>query len=171
MESFQEAVWTEPTFSRSGLKRPVSMQAGMLDFNPTKVNYSMISKFCSTNQRIQRLAILELSLVNPEKISDFFNRMKTDARFRNYYLTVYDALRILHRRIFDEPSDIIVQSDEHWSSKLEVVLEEERRALERCQEEIISRQSRLSWLEQVQADELRDRYHWRQGLVPLCKIL
>ena len=50
VESFQEAVWTEPTFSRSGLKRPDSMQAGMLDFNPTKVNYSMISKFCSTNQ-------------------------------------------------------------------------------------------------------------------------
>ena len=84
VESFQEAVWTEPTFSRSGLKRPVSMQAGMLDFNPTKVNYLMISKFCSRNQRIQRLAILEWSLVNPEKISDFFNRMKTDARFRNY---------------------------------------------------------------------------------------
>ena len=35
VESFQEAVWTEPTFSRSGLKRPDSMQAGMLDFNPT----------------------------------------------------------------------------------------------------------------------------------------
>ena len=88
------------------------MQAGMLDFNPAKVYYSTISKFCSTNQRIQRLAILEWSLVNPEKISDFFNRMKSDARFRNYYLTVYNALRILHKRIFDEPPDIIVQSDE-----------------------------------------------------------
>ena len=105
--------------------------------------------------------------MNPEKISDFFNRMKSDARFRNYYLTVYDALRILHRRIFDEPPDIIVQSDEHWSSKLEIALEEERRALERCQVEIIARQSRVSWLEQVQEDEFGDRYHWRQGLIPL----
>ena len=105
--------------------------------------------------------------MNPEKISDFFNRMKTDARFRNYYLTVYDALRILHKRIFDEPPDIIVQSDEHWISKLEIALKEERRALERCQVEIVARQSRVSWLEQVQADDLGDRYHWRQGLDPL----
>ena len=33
--------------------------------------------------------------------------------------------------------------------------------------EIIARQSRVSWLEQVQADELGDRYNWRQGLIPL----
>ena len=92
------------------------------------------------------------------------SRMKTDSRFRNYYLSVYDALRILHKRIFDEPSDVAVQSEEHWSSKLEIALEEERGALERCQLEIVVRQSRVSWLEQVQADDLGDRYHWRKGL-------
>ena len=105
--------------------------------------------------------------MNPEKISEFFNRMKTNFRFRNYYLSVYDALRILHKRIFDEPSDVAVQSEEHWSSKLEIALEEERGALERCQLEIVVRQSRVSWLEQVQADDLGDRYHWRQGLEAL----
>ena len=85
--------------------------------------------------------------------------MKTDSRFRNYYLSVYDALRILHKRIFDEPPDIIVQSEERWNSKLEIPLEEERGALERCQVEIVARQSRVSWLELVQADDLGDRYH------------
>ena len=93
--------------------------------------------------------------------------MKSDARFRNYYLSVYGAFRIQHRRIFDEPSAVVVQSDEHWSSKVEIALDEERRALERCQEEIISRQARVSWLEQVQADNFGDRYLWRQGLIPL----
>ena len=105
MDSFQETIWSEPTSSRRGLKRPASIQGGMLDFNPAKVLFSTISKFCSMNRRIQQLAILEWSLVNPDKISEFFNRMKTDSRFRNYYLSVYDALRILHKRIFDEPSD------------------------------------------------------------------
>ena len=69
------------------------------------------------------------------------------------------ALRILHKRIFDEPPDIIVQSEECWNSKLETALEEEHGALERCQVEIVARQSRVSWLELVQADDLGDRYH------------
>ena len=105
-EDFKGAVWSEPTITRRGLRRPSSMEAGMLDFNPTTVNYSTISKFCSVNQRIQRLAILEWGLVNPEKIGYFFDRMKSDSRFRNCYLSVYDALRILYRRIFDEPSNL-----------------------------------------------------------------
>ena len=111
----------------------------MLDFCPAKVQFSTISKFCSMNQQIQRLAILEWSLVNPEKISEFLNRMKTDSRFRGYYHSVYDAVRLLHKRIFDEPSEVIEESEKHWSSKLEIALEEERCSLERCQLEIVVR--------------------------------
>ena len=119
------------------------------------------------NQQIQQLPILEWSLVNPQKISKFLNRMKTDSRFRGYYHSVYDAVRLLHKRIFDEPSEVIEESEKHWSSKLEIALEEECGALERCDLEIVVRRSRVSWLEQEQADELRDRYHWRQGLEAL----
>ena len=50
---------------------------------------------------------------------------------------------------------------------MEIALEEERGALERCEVEIVVRRSRVSWLEQVQADELGDRYLWRQGLEAL----
>ena len=50
---------------------------------------------------------------------------------------------------------------------MEVSLEEERGALERCQSELTVRQSRVAWLEQEQADDLGDRYHWRQGLEAL----
>ena len=58
-EDLRGALWNEHTSTRRGLRRPSSMKAGMLDFNPTTVMYSTISKFCSANQRIQRLAILE----------------------------------------------------------------------------------------------------------------
>ena len=143
-EDLRGALWNEHTSTRRGLRRPSSMKAGMLDFNPTTVMYSTISKFCSANQRIQRLAILEWGLMNPEKISYFFDRMKSDSRFRNYYQSVYDALGILYRRIFDKPSDIVIQSNKFWCSKIEISLDEERRALERCQEEIIARQARVS---------------------------
>ena len=67
--------------------------------------------------------------MNQEKIHYFFDRMRLDSRFRNYYLSVYDALRILHRRIFYEPSVVVVQSEEHWSSKVEIALDDEHRGL------------------------------------------
>ena len=90
--------------------------------------------------------------------------MKTDSRFRAYYHSVYDAVRLLHKRIFGVPSEVIVESEKHWTSKLEVALDEEQGALERCEVEIVVRRSRVAWLEQVQADDLGDRYHWRKGL-------
>ena len=61
----------------------------------------------------------------------------------------------------------VIQAEKHWSSKLDHVLEEEPGALEHCEEEIIARRSRVTWLEQIKADELKDRNLWRLGLVPL----
>ena len=101
------------------------------------------------------------------KISEFLTRMKIDSRFRTYYNSVYDAIRLLHKRIFDVSSDVIVESERIWRSKLEIALDEERGALDRLEVEIIVRRSRVAWLEQVQADNLGDRYHWRRGLEPL----
>ena len=153
VEYFQEVSWTEPIVSRRGLKRPVSMQAGMLDFNPACVQPAEVSKFCSANNRIQRFAIVEWSIMNPEKIVEFFDRMRKDSRFRNYYNNVYDPLRIVYKMLFDEPLMEVGQSESQWSTKLERVLVEERQALERCREEIIVRESRVAWLKHVQADE------------------
>ena len=167
VEDLRVALWNDPTSSRRGLGRPSSMEDGMLKFNPTTVMYSTISKFCTMKQRIQRLAILEWGLMNPEEISYFFDRMKSDARFRNYYHSVYDALGVLYRRICNKPSDVVIQANRFWCSKIEVALDEERHALERCQEEIIARQARVSSLENIQADEFGDRYLWRQNLPPL----
>ena len=49
LDSVQETVWNEPTSSRRGLKRPASMQEGMLEFNPATVQICSISKFFSIN--------------------------------------------------------------------------------------------------------------------------
>ena len=38
--------------------------------------------------------------------------------------------------------------------------------MEFCVEEITTRIARVAWLEQVKADELKDRNIWRSGLVP-----
>ena len=105
--------------------------------------------------------------MNPEKISEFFNRMKVDQKFRSYFYRLYDSLRFLYRRIYDECTVTVIQAEKHWSSKLDHILEEERGALECCEEEITARRARVAWREQVNADELKDRNLWRSGLVPL----
>ena len=61
----------------------------------------------------------------------------------------------------------MVASENKWKTKLEIALDEESGALDRCEAEIVFRRSRVAWLEQVQADDLGDRYLWRKGLEAL----
>ena len=67
MDLFQDSLWTEPCSNLKGLKRPASIQPGMLKFNSKTVQASTIAKFCSMTGRSQQFAILEWGLVNPEK--------------------------------------------------------------------------------------------------------
>ena len=62
---------------------------------------------------------------------------------------------------------MVIQAEKHLLSKLDHFLEEKRGALEHCEEEITARRFRVAWLEQVKANELKDRNLWRSGMVPL----
>ena len=127
LEILETCEWTEQA---RGLKRPSSIQVGMLEFNPFTVQTSTKSKFSSLMGRSQRIAILEVGLVNPEKISEFLQRMRVDQRFRIYYYGLYDSLRFLYRRIYDEQPLVVVQAYKHWSNKVAHVLSEEPGALD-----------------------------------------
>ena len=72
----------------------------------------------------------------PAKISEFLQRMKVNQKFRSYYY-----------RLYDKSPGTVIQAEKHWSSKLDHVLEEERGALECCEEEITARRARVAWLE------------------------
>ena len=130
-------VWKELCFKFRGLEHPGVIQPGMLDFSPRTVQSSMLAKSCVILGRSQQFAILEWALVNPEKITKFLNRIKTDLYFWNYYLGLYDRMRLLHQHIFDRPSLVVIEAEKRWSSKLDNILEEERRTLERCEDEIV----------------------------------
>ena len=115
----------------------------MLDFSPRTVKTVTIAKSCSFLGGSQRFAILKWGLVNSEKIDLFLERMNSDLFFRNYYFGPYDSLRLLHLRIFDRPAIVVSKAEKKWSSKIDYVLDEERRTLERCDEEIIVRWARV----------------------------
>ena len=103
-------------------------------------------------------------MLNPEKIEQFFNRMILDLFFRNYYFGLYDSLRLLHLRIFDRPAIVVSEAEKKWSSKIDNVLEEERKALERCEEEIIIRRARVGHLEGIKLDDQGDQNIWRKKI-------
>ena len=116
MELVKDSIWIEPSCNVRGLKQPVSIQPGLLEFNPKSVQTATIARFCSMMGKSQRFAILEWGLVNPEKISEFLHRMKVDKIFRSYYHGLYDSLRLLYRRIFDKSLLIVIQAEKHWET-------------------------------------------------------
>ena len=49
----------------------------------------------------------------------------------------------MYKQIFDRPSLVVIQAKKKWASKIDHVLEEERGALEQCEEESIVRRAEL----------------------------
>ena len=167
-ELLRDSIWTEPGCNVRGLKRPDSIQHGMLEFNPKTVQTTTIAKFCSMYDGTEpEIRYPGVGFGQPENISEFLQRMKVDQKFRSYYYGLYDSLRLLYRRIYYEFPVKIIQAEKHWSSKLDQFLKEEQGALECYKDEITARRARVAWLEQIKADELIDRNLWRSGLVPL----
>ena len=114
-----------PCSNSRGLEGPGAIQSGMLDFSPRTVQTCVIAKSCIILEWSQQFAILEWGLVNPEKIVSFLTRTKTDVYFRNYYISIYDSLRLLHQRIFDCLSLMVNEAEKKWTQKLNNVLDEE----------------------------------------------
>ena len=77
--------------------------------------------------------------MNSEKIAEFLDRMKVDMYFQSYYLSLYDTLRLLNKRIFDFPLLVVIEAEKKWSLKLDHVLDKEHRTLERCEDKIVVR--------------------------------
>ena len=62
--------------------------------------------------------------------------------------------------------------EEHLLGKLDKKLEEERRALDRCEIEVRARKKRVEWMEAIRFEgEFKDRSRWKEGVpsLPSCK--
>ena len=113
-------------------------------------------------------SLAEWALVNPSKILDFFNRMNRNTGFRIFYGGMYERMKLIYRRIFDSDPPVNVKLEEHLEGKLDKKLEEERRALDRCEIEVRARKKRVEWMEAIRFDgEFKDRSRWREGVPSL----
>ena len=92
----------------------------------------------------------------------FLLRMVRQEGFRRFYLNLYDMLRLIHRRIFNEKAPEIKDLNETLNSGVLLDLETERKGLEADEARVLARKGRISWLEGLAEDwELKERFRWR----------
>ena len=61
-------------------------------------------------------------------------------------------MKLIYLRIFDSDSPVNVKLEEHLEGKWDKKLEEEQRALDRCEIEVQVRRKRVEWMESVRFD-------------------
>ena len=106
--------------------------------------------------------------MNPFRLKFFFLRMIRNSGFRIFYKGIYDALRLMFLRIFDEPAPVVARLDEELNDGVEKTYVEEKNALDKCEAETAIRRDRVAWMEEVRTDwNLKERTRWREGLPQL----
>ena len=164
--------WTEPLTGRMRMMRPPGVKVELLDFKITTVKSFELGRACAVSGRIQRWSILEWVLMKPEVLKMFLSRMVSQEGFRRFYMNLYDMLRLIHQRIFDEKAPEIEDLNETLNSGVLLDLETERKALEADEAWVLARKGRISWLEGLAEDwELKERFRWRDqvSVVPGVK--
>ena len=160
--------WRNPVDKVRGLVRPPGINVELLVFDPSVTKNTVIARRCAALGRSQRWAILEWARLNPEKIRFFFARMIRDKGFRIFYKGIYDALRLMHKRLFDTNAPKVGRIEEQLCGSLDNVVVEERAALERAAQMYKIRMERVLWVEGVRADwEFKERPKWRDGMPAL----
>ena len=67
-------------------------------------------------------------------------------------------MKLIYRRLFDSDPPVNVKLEEHLEGKLDMKLEEERRALDRCEIEVRARKKMVEWMEAIRFEgEFKDR--------------
>ena len=99
--------------------------------------------------RSHRDCILEWARLNPEKISLFLDRIATDRTWQIAFRGVYNSLRLLYLRLFNEEARTVEMMEVQLTHRIELMLAEERIYLERHEQELAVRQARVLYLHRV----------------------
>ena len=102
--------------------------------------------------RSHRDCILVWARLFPEKISHFLDRMATDPAWQIAFRGVYDSLRLLYLRLFNEEA-IVEMMELQLTHRIELMLIEERICLERHEQELAVRRARVLYLESVTSED------------------
>ena len=106
--------------------------------------------------------------MNPFKLESFFNRVIRNSGFRIFYKSLYDALRLMFLRILCDPAPQVNRLEKELNDGGEKVYQEEKKALEKVENEVAISRERVAYMEKVGVDwRLKERSRWREGIPQL----
>ena len=116
--------------------------------------------------RSHRDCILEWARLKPEKIYLFLDRMATDPSWQIAFRGLYDSLRLLYLRLFNEEARTVEMMELQLTQRIELMLAEERICLERHEEELAVRPTRILYLKSITSEDaaFQERTDWRKKL-------
>ena len=165
-EQIGEQSWREPVPGTLRMMRPPGITVGVVNFDMGSIRSSILGRACAGTGRSQRWSILEWVMLTPENLKKFFARMRVDEGFRKFYQNIFDLLRLVHMRIFDEKAPVVKQVDKALNGAVLLSLASEEQGREAALEQLRMRDERISWLKALTKDwEMKERTRWRD-LVP-----
>ena len=109
-------------------------------------------------------------MLTPENLKKFFSRMRDDEGFRKFYQNIFDLLRLIHLRIFDEKAPVVEQVEKALNEAVLLSLASEVQGREAALEQLRMRDERISWLKALSKDwEMKERAKWRDVVPGVLK--
>ena len=109
-------------------------------------------------------------MLTPENLKKFFSRMRDDEGFRKFYQNIFDLLRLIHLRIFDEKAPVVEQVEKALNEAVLLSLASEEQGREAALEQLRMRDERISWLKALSKDwEMKERAKWRDVVPGVLK--
>ena len=138
--------WSEPAPGTLRMVRPPGIALGVVNFDMGSIRSSILGRACAGTGRSQRWSILEWVMLTPENLKKFFSRMRDDEGFRKFYQNIFDLLRLVHLRIFDEKAPVVEQVEKALNDAVLLSLASEEQGREAALEQLRMRDERISWL-------------------------
>ena len=99
--------------------------------------------------------------------------MATDPKWQISFRGVYDSLRLLYLRLFNEEARTVEMMELQLKHRIELMLAKKRIYLEKHEQELAVRRARVLYLESVTSEEaeFQEQTDWRQKLPSLPRWL
>ena len=105
--SFSQELWVSQVPGSVGLFQPQTLPGRCLRLNLIFNSPGNIAKRCKTIGSPQRDCILEWARLNPERISQFLDRLADEPKWQILFCGIYDSLRLLFLRLYNRTVELM----------------------------------------------------------------
>ena len=152
-EIIETCRFSDPAQFHYGLLRPGSCPIPPLYMSPEKVKPATIGKVVKGQERSMKSIVFEWARMNPHKIQKMFERLAGDKPFQKHFHGLYQGLRMIQRRIFNQEAVRIKELDNSFLDNVAGQLVEEEERARKAMEMYEARQERCKHLRNVLQDK------------------